>query len=171
MLALAAGCSTNSRAAGLGATASPSVAHGTSAATPSAASSAPTGQGGASTVSAWYNGGGEDLLLSLIDDYTYFNNLSAFAEESAVCLQIQDDVRSVQAYGPVPDQRDQAELSTALMGYSTAATDCVAAATNNSTAAMGQASTELDKAYGDLTSAMNDMSAGDRNSSPPPVGG
>ncbi len=113
---------------------------------PLATGGGPTDPALAMAVAQWASGGGGDRLTMLADDFTELetaaeaNNLPGI---STSCTRLRTDVKSAQAYDPIPDAQAQHDWSLALAQYERGATDCVAGADEANQNLMTKASTEI----------------------------
>lgn len=116
---------------------SPSIAVPSPTATPT--TQAPVAS---NPVKDWVLGGGASWMNTITEDFTAASS-GGQTELRAGCVKLGQDVRSAQAYPPVPDAQAQADWSAALTQYAKGATDCVSGVDRHSSFLIARATSEF----------------------------
>ena len=118
--------------------------------------------GSATTIEAWRDGGGIDLVKALSKDLVAVEDAGRAEDISGVnraCLALQSDTEAAQAYVPIPDAEAQAHWAAALAHMAQASTTCVTAVQNQDGALLAQTSNEMDAVPADVIEVINRLTA------------
>lgn len=133
----------------------------TAATTPAAEITSATPKA-ATTVAAWYQGGGKDFLATLTADITSVITDDRQHDTSSVgtdCVQLTGDMTPAQNYAKIPDPQAQRSWSAALAALHQGYWDCNGGMSDNDAATLRKGVLEIESAAPDLAATTKRITA------------